>query len=252
MSAMKSVGVTPKAFQMAGLEPSKYRRKPSVLLPLGVVALFGLWGVAIMFNSGSDDRAAIINLVQLGGLMLPLLIGSSVLILVGEDKNTNMTSRAQSLGIALPEIGFAKALWALAAGFSGLLAITVSTVVAGHAVGMTPPGNSLVIVLFALAAEIVCLVPAFLNIALRKRGQGLVLALSLGGALLGSAGHFLPQHAAALTPFTFAGALTPARINQDGVYDVSFSVALPIIVLTVTVIVCAVSIAFFPRRVHND
>ena len=110
----------------------------------------------------------------------------------------------------------------------------------------------MVIVLFALAAEIVCLVPAFLNIALRKRGQGLVLALSLGGALLGSAGHFLPQHAAALTPFTFAGALTPARINQDGIYDVSFSVALPIIVLTVTVIVCAFSIAFFPRRVHND
>lgn len=252
MSAIKNLGLTPKAFHMAALEPSKYRRKPSVLLPLGILMLFTLWAVAIMFNTGSDDRAAIINLVQLGGLMLPLLIGSGVLILVGEDKNTGMTSRARSLGISLREIGFAKALWALGLGFSGMLVITLSTVVAGQAVGISPPGNSLVIVLFALAAEISCLVPAFLNIAFRKRGQGFVLALSLGGSLLGSAGHFLPHYVAALTPFTFAGALSPVRIDQGGIRDVSFSVLLPMIVLAVAIIVCAVSVAFFPRRVPNE
>lgn len=252
MPASDLMGTTPTALQLAALEPFKFRRKRSVFLPLGIVILFALWAGAVMLNSPVDDRSPLINIAQLGGLMLPLLIGSVSLILAGEDKNTGMMSRTRSFGITVCEIGLSKALWVLAISLSGLLALTLATVITGHSAGMSPPANAMVIALFALVAEIVSLAPAFLNLAFRKRGQGYVLALSLGGALLGSAGHFLPRYAAALTPFTFAGALSPARIDQGGIHDASYSLLLPIIVVGVSIIVCAVSVVFFPRRVPNE
>lgn len=255
---LKSFGITPRALHLAVLEPAKFRRKWSLLLPLGIIVLFSFWSVAVMSSMfqddsvGNDPNAMIINIVQLGGFMVPLLIGSSILILTGGDKDTGMLTRIQTFGLTAREIGFSKSLWGTFIACIGIVGVILTTWMAGSSSGAELSGNYLVILVFGFAAEVLCLVPAFLNLAMRRHGQAAVLAFSLVGSLLGSAGHFMPRMIAGWIPFTFVGAVSPVRVNADGFFDAPLSVVIPLIVFIATLIIGSISIALFPRRLTND
>lgn len=252
MPSTNSWGVTSRALRLAVLEPRIYKRKANVFIPLGIIVIFAAWALAAAPNAPHDNRSLIILLLQLGGIMSPLLIGSTVLILVNEDKETSMAARKQSFGIELREIGFSKSVWVYIAAYGGLFVLTSSLVAISPSIGLEFPENYLTIILFGLAAEVLCLVPLFLNLAFRRRGQATVLALALGGSLLGSLSNFLPPFVAAITPFTMAGAVSPVRLNADEIFDTSVSLALPFLVLAISLCTTVASVAFFPRRTSND
>ncbi|WP_211292335.1 hypothetical protein [Corynebacterium camporealensis] len=201
---------------------------------------------------GNDPKALSINIVQLGGFMVPMLVGSSLLVLTASDKETGMLARIQTFGLSAKEIGLSKSLWATLVAFTGIAGVVLATFLAGSSFGVQMGGNYIAIVSFGLVAEVLCLVPAFLNLALRQHGQAFVLALSLVGALLGSAGHFIPRAVAAWIPFTFVGAVSPVRVNGDGFFESSYSALVPLVVLITSVLIGLISIASFPRRMTND
>lgn len=255
---MSTLGISPRAFRLAFLEPAKYRRKLSLVLPVAIIAVFSLWSMAVtvMYNSGEgvsgDPRSIITTLVQLGGFMLPLLVGSTVIILANADKDYRMLTRIQSFGVAPRELGFSKALWVMGVALIGLVAVTGTTLIAAATVGVSPIGNYVVIVLFAHTAAIVSLVAAYLNIAFRARGSAIILGSSLVGSIIGMSSGFIPSNVGVWIPFAFAGALSPARISKEGFLDVELSLLHPIAVLVTCILITGIAIATFPQRSSND
>lgn len=62
----------------------------------------------------------------------------------------------------------------------------------------------------------------------------------------------MPRMIAAWIPFSFVGAVSPAKVNADGFYDSPFPAVIPLIVFIATVIIGFISIAFLPRRLTNE
>lgn len=253
--AMTDTASGPNLFTLALLEPVKLRRKINVVLPIGLILLFGFWAVAVtsatygpMEPSERDPRSMILTVVQLGSLMLPLLIGASALILVAADTKHGMVTRLQTVGVSVRTLGIAKAAWTGLAGVLGIAAVVLGTGLGTSIYDVSYPGNSLVVAVWALLAETIVLVPLLLNLSLRTTRQGLLLALILFAALLGSAGHMIPKSIAVWIPFTFAGGTSVVGVHADGIFDTPITLGHLAAVSVVTAVVTVASIIFFTRR----
>lgn len=252
----------PKALPVTALavrEPTKFKRKVSTLLPAGLILLFGFWAFIVPMTTLSgmepdeyDPRSQSLMIVQLSGLMLPLLLGACALSLSSIDRKNRMLTTLQSMGATPREIVLAKSLWVALVGVAGMLAIIIGTNLAGRVFGVETSGNHLVIAIFAAVLEIAALTPLFINLSLRLKQQGWVIAIALTGALVGSAGHMIPQNAAVLTPFTIIGGLSPVGVTVDELLTNTISLSQIGIAFVVALAVSAGSIGILPRRFSNE
>lgn len=246
-------------FSLMAQEPLKLKRKFNVFLPLALIVLFGFWAFILTtttFNqldpTERDPRSLTLNMVQLGSLMLPLLIGSYSLVISSIDRKNRMLTRLQSLGTSAKEIMLIKSVWVSLVAFFGIAAVILATVQASRSFNVPVLGNQLVVVVFALLMETVALVPLFLHLALRLKHPGWVVGIALIGSVLGSAGHMIPQAVAIFIPFTLVGALSPVGVQEDSLLDHVLSLSDLGIVIIVALVVATFSIVVVPRRFQDE
>lgn len=241
------------------LELGKMKRKVAVVLPLALIVLFAFWGsgvTAIRYSRAGDGpydpSVMTINVTVIGSLMLPLLVGSTALILATSDKAAGMLSRLQTLGFRTREIGVAKGFWLGLISFLGVIAVAVATIVTGRGYQVDAPRNAIIVAVFGLLMEAIALVAIFTNLSLRTNRHGLVLALALVGTLVGSAAHMIPRAIALWIPFTLAGGFAVVDITPNGLVDAPLTLSDLFLLLAVVAATIALCSVFFPRRFTDD